>query len=260
MSLPYRWYASGTRFAFKIPDPGSLVAWNHAVWRVISAARRPEDLWSEEDREAVARSGERSAPYAVVLRPVNSTDDPRDRGRDVHVKSRKFSWQVYPHEHYPICAKCHEPLPCREQMAEQTAVDAGARMERYATPGVCPPCQEPISSRQKSITFQENLELPAGPPVTFHVGRWQCRSSAADYEKRWIKADPKRGRPTLSCEGHVTNHNDGTYECTELTECPGPEAKHQSFESCRCPDCHANGPFDCHPSANARLVNHAETP
>lgn len=256
MTLPYRWYPSGTT-SERSPAVGALVAHEHQVWRVVSFTKRPRELWSDEAREMVAKYGSYYAPYAIVLRPLDAGDDPKDRGRDVHLESRGYLWDVYPHEHYPVCASCQEPLPCRERMAETTARNAAEQMGRFETPGVCPACQKPVSARQKSLTFPDNLEVPGGPPVTFHVGRHSCRNSAADYEKRWVAADPERRKATLSCVGKATRHNDGTYECTKFGDCPGPEAEHAAYMTCSCPGCHAGGPFDCHPVASDRLVDRA---
>jgi hypothetical protein len=262
MTLPYKWHPTSTRLEQK-PPVGALVAWEHQVWRVVSFTRRPPELWREESQRQVQQAGDHYAPYAIVLRPVDAGDDPKDRGRDVHLESRGHYWDVYPDEHYPVCASCLEPLPCRERMAEQVSRKAGEWMARFETPGICPACEKPVSFRQRSMTFAENVEIPGGPPVTFHVGRYGCRQGAAEYERSWVAADPDGRRATLSCPGHVTNHNDGTYECTELAACPGPEARHPSYGVCRCPDCHAAGLFDCHPYADARLIrpdNTEETP
>lgn len=121
-------------------------------------------------------------------------------------------------------------------------------------------CAEPVTARQKCLSFSENLEVPGGPPVTFHL-RSRCNYSAVKYEQRWVAADPNRRRPTLSCPGHVTNHNDGTYDCTQLGDCPGPQARHPSYRMCRCPDCHAR-PWTwgrgCSPDPKATL-NRGET-
>lgn len=256
LHLPYRWYPLGAERLYYSPPPvGALTAIGHAVWRVVDVQPVPSEKWTDEEREAIEKISHKYRPHMVVVRPVEITgDDPRARDHDVHLHAAGATWHVYPDEHYPVCAACGEPLPCREQMAARIAEQSAKYMDRYATEGVCPACQEPVTSRQKSMTFSENLEVPAGPPVTFHVGRGGCRQSAADYEKRWVAADPNRRRAVLSCAGHVTTHNDGTYECTEFNECPGPRAKHTSFSVCRCPDCHARGPFDCHPPANARLL------
>lgn len=232
----YRWYPSGTRHKRR-PDVGDLVPYEHAVWRVVEVRDR-----DDEER-----------PYAVTLRPVEETrDDPRARDSDLHLSiHRYYSWDVYPDEHYPICACCYEPLPCRYKVAERAGEAALKKMGRYETAGVCPACEEPVTGRQKSLTFSENLEVLGGPSVTFHVGRRGCSYTAGEYEKRWVAADPERRRASLTCRGRVTNHNDGTYDCTELAECPGPSARHDVYTTCSCPDCHARGVFDCHPSPSA---------
>ncbi|MCC5574530.1 hypothetical protein IMZ11_02605 [Microtetraspora sp. AC03309] len=256
MTLPYRWFPQGTTSTYgDLPEAGQAVAWNHGAWRVVSVTARPEELWSAEDREIVLKHGKRYVPHAVVLRPVDASDDPKDRGRDVHLLARGHSWHVFRDEHYPICSKCREPLPCRDQMAEKVSKAAAERMGLYEMAGVCPSCSGPVTARQRSMTFSENLEVIGGPPVTFHVGRADCRHTAREYEERWVAADPQRRKAMLTCPGHVTNHNDGTYQCTQLNECPGPLAGHMSYSTCRCPDCHARGRFGCHPHPKARLVS-----
>lgn len=223
MSLPYRWHPAGTRWQFDPPEVGMLVPYEHAVWRVVSVQPKREGLDGDYT-------------HAIVLRPVGITgDDPRDRDRDRHVGLRRRGVQVYPDEHYPVCATCAEPLPCREQMAARVAQESAKRMGRYEMPGVCPACQEPVTARQKVHTFPGNTEVIGGPPVTFHL-RNKCHSSAVRYEERAVAVDPAHPR-FLTCPGHVTTHAPGTYQCTEMIDCPGPQAWHRSYELCRCGDC-----------------------
>jgi hypothetical protein len=224
---------------------GAILAFDHAVWRVVEKSRHPDD---------------RERPWTVVLRPIAITgDDPRARDHDQHLATPEYyyGWQVYPAEsagHYPVCATCHEPMPCRDQMAERVSAASAADLERYTIAGVCPACEEPVSSRQKRMTWPDNAAIPGGPPVTFHL-RGQCFGSAMSYEKRWHALDPDQRRRVLSCTGHVINHNDGTYECSEFDVCPGPQASHPSYTVCRCPDCHAHGSFGCHPDPKAKLID-----
>ena len=244
------------------PEPGNLLAFRRAVYRVIEFAALPREDWTDAERER-AREMELDTlaikvpdwlvPHRIVLRPSEISDtDPRARDHDQHYRvAAGYRWHIYPDEHYPICACCHEPQPCREKTAEHAADAAMSRMSRYETAGVCPVCQEPVTERQKRLTFTENLEVPAGPPLTSHTRR-RCRHAAMRYEQRWVAADPNRRRPTLSCPGRITNHNDGTYDCTELAGCPGPDATHPSYTLCRCPDCHARGAFSARPSSHAR--------
>ncbi len=248
----YRWYPSGTtRLYFERPDPGVLVAFDHAVWRVVETRDLPLEKWTEEDHQQAGRS----TPYIAVLRPASvSSDDLKARDHDKHFRcSARMVWNVYPDEHYPVCNACHEPVPCREKVGAKIAEQAVKHMDRYSLEGVCPSCEEPVTSRQKTLTFSENLELPGGPPVTFHL-RGTCRWAAREYEVRWVAADPNRRRTTLSCTGRVINHNDGTYECSEFGGCAGPTAQHPSYTTCACPDCHARGDFGCGPAADAKLL------
>ena len=259
-----RWYPDRARTQYKMPAVGDLIALDHAAWRVVEIRPKPEDLWTEEEREAMAsyyRPDDVRAvwPCNVVVRPAHITgDDPKLRRHDRHYRvpgGHRVMWHVYPDEHYPVCATCGDPTPCRERTAKREAEQAVKAMSRYEMAGVCPACEEAVSARQKSLTFHDNLEIPGGPPVTFHL-RGECRRTAANYEQRWVAADPERRRHTLTCPGRLTNHNDGTYDCTQLGECPSPTARHVSYSTCRCPDCHAR-PWTwgrgCRPDPKARL-------
>lgn len=253
MSLVYRWWFPTGARPVPCPEAGDLVPFEHAVYRVISVRDLPEEHWNDQDRAVKPEFRK-----ALRLRPVELADHPdpvKAASGDRHIASaRHHSWHRYPTEHYPVCASCAEPLPCREELGRKHAEDAVTRMGRYELAGVCPACEKPVSARQKSITFGENLEVLGGPPVTFHLRR-QCRYPAEKYEKRWAAADPENRRCRLSCPGHLTNHNDGTYGCTQLTDCPGPSTRHVSYSVCRCPDCHAQ-PWrwgrGCHPDPSAR--------
>lgn len=223
----------------QLPRVGDLLAWRHEVWRVREITLVPEVDWSERDRTYMDRIKpevrDQYAPKHVVIRPVRiGGSDVRDRDHDVHLRAQVGTfraWDVYPNEHYPVCVACHEPMPCREEMARREGESAMRKMNRYTTPGVCPACNEPITSRQRSlITFDENVKVPGGPPVTFHL-RGGCRGGAIDYEKKWVAADPENRRTTLSCPGHVQRHTDGI-ECSEGPLCPGEKLPHRSVGVC----------------------------
>lgn len=244
MTLSYAWSPHGTTAQYKPPTPGTLVGWEHAVWRVISAADIPKDRWTDAERKAVAAGGATYRPVIVVVLPYTAdTDTPGTLDQELRLVCHEHTvWFVYDSEHWPACGRCGEPAPCREQTQARVAAAAAARMERYSIPGVCPACQQLVTARQRSITIPDNLFAgPAGPVVTFHL-RDCCWGFAVDYEARWAAGDPSR-RTTLSCRGSVTTHNDGTYECTEMTGCPGPRANHPSCTVCDCPGCHAKGDF-----------------
>lgn len=252
------WFPLGTRSVYGCPNVGSVVAFEHEAWRVVETRPLSEEHWNDSER-IYARGGKHT-PQAVRLRPVRLENDPdpvKARSGDRHVGSlRVWSWDVFPDpEHYPVCACCGEPMPCRSEEGRKVAEMAVAQMGRFEMAGVCPACEEPVTGRQKSLTYPDNIEVLGGPPVTFHR-RGRCIGGAIDYERRWVAADPGRRRPSLFCEGHLTNHNDGTYDCTSLGLCPGPGTAHRGYTMCRCPDCHSR-PWTwgrgCAPDPKAQL-------
>ena len=259
MALPYRWHPCGAKVTRDRPAVGALWPHEHRVYRVVQTQEIPEELWdarASQYLEALAPEWRRKLnPFRMVVRPVETptTGDPRDRDADLVVGVQPWvsTLAFYPDEHYPICATCYEPLPCREQMAEVVAAGSARRMGRYETPGICPSCAEPVTARQESRTFADNLEVIGGPPVTFHLRR-KCRGSAVQYETRWVAEDPDHRRAVWTCTGRVLNHNDGTYECSAGNRCSGPRAGHSAYTCCSCLDCHVRGTFHCEPSPDAR--------
>lgn len=228
MTLPYDWRPLGAQHyrSTESLKSGEFVAFDHEVFRVIRVHEKPSDT---------------ERPWRVILRPAHiNTGDVRDRDHDKAYRATKHTWfDVYPNEHYPICATCKEPLPCRDQMAEKLSARGAEEFERYTTAGVCPACQEPVSQRQKSMTWEDNAIVPGGPPVTFHM-RSACWGYARGYEQQWVKLDPERRKAALTCAGRYTSHHGGSMDCTELGECPGPRAWHGSGES------HHPGYSTCH--------------
>jgi hypothetical protein len=257
MSLPYRWNPDGVqRYGnTRPPTVGDLVPRDHAVWRVIEVSDRDEVDWSDGDRERIAAY---KAEYRHKLRPqvyVMRRLDQHTRDNDLHLRYGgevgTMYYKPYPDQHYPICAECHEPSPCRDKMAEQVSEQAAKRMARYDQAGVCPSCMEVITHKQQRLTWPDNAMIIGGPPVSFHR-RNRCYRSAVEYETAWVAQDPDNRRAQLSCRGGVTNHNDGTYECSELIDCPGPHAQHRYYTVCDCRECHARGSFGCNPSSTSR--------
>jgi hypothetical protein len=214
VSLPYRWVPDGADRHMLIDkiEPGMILARDHAVYRVIEKHPKPED---------------ETFPWRIILRPIAITgDDPRDRDHDQPFKVRAgLRYYTFADEHYPLCAKCLEPLPCREQMAEQVAASTAKTLDLYSEAGVCPSCSERVTPRQDSITWQENIVNPFGPPVTFHLRR-KCHWDAVGYERSWWEQDRHRPR-TLYCPGSVIEHYDGRSECS-TDGCPGSNAYHPS--------------------------------
>lgn len=230
--VPRSWIPSGAELRWRRPDPGDLTAFDHAVYRVIEVNDSPADLWSEEQHAAVeaALSAGRMAPlpYVAVVRPVEITgDDPRARDRDLHLSSRGASgttWWVYPNEHYPVCGTCQEPLPCREVLAVDEAAAAIAEMSRYESPDVCPACNQLVALGQHRRTFDVNLEIPGGPPITFHL-RQKCFRAAYAYEMRYRREAP--GATPKMCAGMLRQEacDHGPAGC-DTADCPGPDVVH----------------------------------
>jgi hypothetical protein len=250
--MTYQHYDRAFR-QYDLPAPGSLIVNKHKVWRVIEVNPIDEPDWTDDERTHVLRHKKAfraaNTPAHIVLRPAKVTStDVRARDHDKHYRVQRGSleWHVYRDEHYPICCQCGEPTPCRELLGKREAEKAIADMSRYEDPNLCPSCQEPFTRRQKTHTFTENIEIPGGPPVTYHM-RGKCWG-AAEYEKKLLKLHPEM-IPQLHCPGRLTNHNDGTYECTAGERCPGPTVGHEVFQSCRCESCNAKGPFHCMPMA-----------
>lgn len=200
------------------PPVGRLIAYRHAVWRVVKVTDRklPADAekWDKP-------------PYGVDLDWVAGAEPPwRDKhpdkvGGTLEIPFRRYvSWLVYPvSDRWPMCSCCGEPVPCRAEMQDR-AIDAG--MERVADlmsilPGTCWACREPITHRQDSVTYPgENFLLPGAPPPSFHT-RQACVGSAKKYEEDWIYGGPPPPAPKRkdlpACHGHLIVHADGTSEC-----------------------------------------------
>jgi hypothetical protein len=254
------WTPSHARPHWEPPEVDMLIGYDYRPWQVMAVRDIPHADWTQEHRDHVDTWGAHHRPVYVRLRPAGheSPDPVAAKAHDITVSgiANSSTWYVLP-EHYVICACCEELPPCREEWGRRVAAREIREMGTFENAGVCPACQEVISQRQRSITFSENLALPGGPPVTFHL-RGRCRWRAEQYEKRWVDADPKRRRTALVCSGRATVHNDGTYDCTEFGECRGPRASHpDGIDRCRCRDCHAKGTFswELRPTAvrNARL-------
>jgi hypothetical protein len=153
----------------RTPPVGRLIAHEDRVYRVI---------------DVLVGSGQ------IFLQPFGGTTA---EGISIYGEDHQ-AWRVLP-EHHAVCARCGEPMPCRDLREQSKATHALRRARRLMSipEGACWYCEEPISSRQKSVTFPgDNLNLPGGPPAMFHTGIQDCRHGAMTYQEEWVKAEAGR--------------------------------------------------------------------
>lgn len=187
---------------------------------------------------------------SIIVRPIGDEFDFAQ-----HNISLGMSRHAYVHvlpEHYAVCHRCGELPPCSEVWTETLSDAAAEKASRYEVEGVCPSCQEPITRRQHSYRFDENLYVPLGPPVTFHARRG-CGMSATAYDEAVAKATGRD--PRMSCDGLHTHHLDGYHECTNIT-CPGIQWRHRTYARCYVLSSRCNRPECWQIEAEQKEVDH----
>lgn len=227
------------------PKPGDVIARDHAVWQVTAVADVPlsdadRDVWLEAGMPDLASWNGR--PYRVDVDWVAgarpdwaAADGPVPARMDVPAERYpRHRWEVYRSGRWPRCSCCGEPMPCRAELEDREVTAALKQVEKWAKrlPGCCWGCGEPISRRQKSVTYAgDNLDLPGGLEVRFHV-RSGCFHYATRYELRWIAVDPRRERVLTwpKCGGILVVHSDGSSECMSG---PGLVGEHAGEPDCR---------------------------
>ena len=218
------------------PQPGDVIAYAHGVWRVTGIT--PLDL-DDHDRDAWLNAGmpnlanwwrhpfRLGLAYVGGVRPDGGTEHDQYTA-DVRTQHR-ITWCVYPGGRWPRCSCCGEPMPCRAELQDQEIEHGMAIVEKHAAkqPGCCWSCGEPITTRQRSITYPgDNLDLPGGIEVAFHR-RGECGYWAEKYELRWIAADPRNERILTwpKCGGILIVHADGSSECASGLTPVGADAE-----------------------------------
>lgn len=225
------------------PRVGDIVALDRRAWEVMHISD-DEPTPEEQERIGAYRSPyrEQAMPFRVTLRRLHGEPHESENGRqEVGFRVRAAAYNplpAYPNGRVPLCS-CHgHPWPCIEA-DQQRAAEAEMRKAEKALrllPGCCPACEEPVTSRQRSITFGgPNVQNPLAEGPTFHLRR-KCYHAAADYEELWVGAEPGRKRSllTLSCAGTVIVHGDGTAECfgADGSVCPSVYARHRGMSAC----------------------------
>ena len=239
------WRPLGTarNYSRSRPKVGDVVAYDRRAWEVTHIADA-EPTADEQDHLAAYRDEHRAkiAPYRVTLRRTHGAEHERENSAgDIGLRVRAGAYNplpTYPDGRVPLCS-CHgEPWPCREADEQAQAEKELAKAERALNlpPGCCPACEEPVTSRQKSITFDgPNVRNPLAEGPTYHLRR-KCRHAAAAYEEAWVNDEPGRKRSllTLTCKGTVIVHGDGTAECfgAEDSDCPSIYAQHRCYSAC----------------------------
>lgn len=236
------------------PEQGDLVAWRYAAWVVHEVTPIPDYDLTDKDRARYAETckqwkpafHDRLRPYNIVLRHVNGPvcikpgeeeafirlNGGQGGQREIHFTCRPpgYRWTRLP-DPYLTCS-CHgHPWPCQEYDLSVVAAHEMRKMDRDVAaiqPGVCAHCLEPITQRQKTVTFPEPYRpLPGGPPPTFHAGRGACWIAAEEYERSGRLVDDPYLPRIASCPGIRFIHQQHgmptgrRIECTAGPACTG---------------------------------------
>jgi hypothetical protein len=232
-------------------DEGDLVAWRYAVW-VVHQIRPYQDYDLTDEQRAkldkvlqVYRPDVRHQfwPFHVVFRHVNGplvlNDGETPDWKTLHDGTREVSYTSWPHKHawfrlpdpYMTCS-CHgHPWPCQDYDRAVLAAHQLKQMDKLLAttqPGVCAACFEPITTRQRSLTFpEESRFVPGAPGPTFHAGRGDCWRAAENYEREGRLADNPGIVRLASCPGIRFIHEQlgmpagKRIDCTAGPECTG---------------------------------------
>lgn len=235
-----RWSPLGTHTALDIPAVGSLIAREHAVWRIVNVTDLPltdgdREVWLDANMPDLETW--RGRPRRVDVQWLGGARpdwaNPNGPVQAAHLTLpaatyRAEDWHVYPSGRWAQCSCCGEPMPCRAELQDREVNASLKQMEEFAArvPGSCWACGEPVSRRQKAVRYPGvNLDLPGGLEPVFH-SRQQCAGAAKEYELRWIVEDPRRERILTypKCGGILTVHADGSSECRSGQTVLGTEA------------------------------------
>lgn len=152
---------------------GDVIAFDHRILRVIDVEKRDDQAWH------------------IRLRPLAQDPTWSHNRHDIAAGCRSdFTtiWRYPQAHHLPVCSDCGGPWPCQKLHIDREVARDLARAQRYALAGVCPACQEPVTSRQLRQTWPVNLyALEQNQPVTFHL-RQRCINEADRYDQACRKA------------------------------------------------------------------------
>lgn len=221
------WYPSLTQNHYGLPEPGQVIAYRHAVWKVaqvtnLALSDDDRDLWLKRGMPDLETWGGRPCKVSVEwlggTKPAWFDEVGEIRTGSVTLPAEAhMTWHVYDDGRWPQCSCCGEPMPCRAALEDEQVNSSLDRIADFEAipPGACWACSEPITARQKSVTYPgDNIDLPGGQQPAFHL-RMKCRGSAESYERKWVAADPRRERILTwpKCGGILVVHADGTSDC-----------------------------------------------
>lgn len=244
MTAPNWQPAHVTHFRRGRPAVGDIVALDHRAWEVTHVVDADPTPHEQErlDLYTLPTGKDGLRPYRVTLRRLHGPPHEHENDHSeiaARVAANAFDpLPKYPHGRVPLCSCCGHPWPCLESDQQHQAEKELKEAEKALAllPGCCPACDEPVTSRQRSITFGgANIRNPLAEGPTFHLRR-KCRHDAARYEEAWVAAEPGRKRSllTLRCKGTVIVHGDGTGECfgADGSDCPSIYANHRAVAAC----------------------------
>lgn len=186
-------------------EPGTLVVYQRAAYRVVEVREIPPDLWGAkwhgafEDELARWDRNPRSwdarptletwrdRPVNVVIRP-----DSAPEAKPVHLTGRaSYQWDVLA-EHYAVCRACGELPPCSHELTEdKVRAQMVLTEELMSIPaGHCLSCGETVTHRQKAARFPgPNLWRPdlGDNSAVFHA-RQECSHDVDRYRRQWLEA------------------------------------------------------------------------
>lgn len=229
------------------PEVGDLVAWRYAAWLVHEIRPYLDCDLTDKQREKLDASVahltgekrflacERNRPFHIVLRHhtgpliIRPGEAPgfkrlHDGAREVSFTSwpDRYKWNRLP-DPYQTCS-CHgHPWPCQEidrVVLTQHQLRKMDRLMATAQPGVCAHCLEPITTRQRTVTFlEESRFVPGAPGPTFHAGRAACWGAAEDYERGGRLVDNPDVSRIASCPGIRFIHEQHGMPTEQRIEC-----------------------------------------
>lgn len=219
---------------------GDLIAVLGRVWRLRAVQAVPAGRWDGYDWHHFLRDGAGPGGQVWPRRPLYLDVELPGGGGRRRIKVRTYMpgaadgcWVVP--DHYPVCAQCGQPWPCRGHDIERTVRAEAAELDRVTSipPGCCWECGQPVTRRQRAVTFDgENLLLPGAAPAMFHLRRKRCAAAAAAYENDWVAARPGHRKRKLRFPGCPAG-------CAADGACAGPgctaAARRQALPSCAGP-------------------------